>query len=73
MTGEPAAGAARLDALVNELEQTALRLRSGELEPDDAAAAVERCAELASRLGGELDAQSRSASAHEPPGQEKLL
>jgi exonuclease VII small subunit len=63
----------RLDSLIEELEQTASRLRAGELEPDDAAAAVERCAELASQLGGELDARARAASAEEPPGQEKLL
>lgn len=63
----------RLDSLIEELEQTAAQLRAGELEADDAATAVERCAELASQLGGELDAQARAASAEEPPGQEKLL
>ena len=63
----------KLDALVEELEQTAARLRSGELEPDDAAAAVERCAELASQVGGELDVQARAAALDEPPGQERLL
>jgi exonuclease VII small subunit len=63
----------RLQSLAQELERTAARLRSGELDGDDAAAAVERCAELASQLGGELDAQARAAGAAEPPGQEKLL
>jgi hypothetical protein len=63
----------RLDSLIEELERTAARLRAGELEGDDAAAAVERCAELASQLGGERDAQARTANAEEPPGQEKLL
>src|SRR5919198_92810 len=36
----------RLQSLAQELERTAARLRSGELDGDDAAAAVERCAEL---------------------------
>jgi exonuclease VII small subunit len=72
MTSEPTA-AARLETLVDELEETAVRLRSGELDGDEAALAVERCAELASRLGSELDMQARSASADTPPGQEKLL
>jgi exonuclease VII small subunit len=63
----------RLDSLIDELEQTAARLRSGELDADAAAQAVERCAELASQLGSELDLQARAATATEPPGQEKLL
>lgn len=63
----------RLDSLIDELEQTAARLRSGELDSDAAAQAVERCAELAQQAGAELDVQARAASAGEPPGQEKLL
>jgi hypothetical protein len=63
----------RLDSLIDELEQTAARLRSGELEKDAAAEAVERCAQLATELGSELDLQARAATAAEPPGQEKLL
>ena len=63
----------RLDSLIDELEQTAARLRAGELAGDEAAQAVERCAELASQLGSELDIQARAATAGEPPGQEKLL
>jgi exonuclease VII small subunit len=63
----------RLDSLIDELEQTAARLRSGELETDAAAEAVERCAQLATELGSELDLQARAATATEPPGQEKLL
>jgi hypothetical protein len=60
-----------LDQLVEELEAAAARLRSGELPPDEAADVVERCAELAGRIGAELDAQSRAAS--EAEGQERLL
>ena len=58
----------RLEALAGELEQTAGRLRSSEIEPDEAADLVERCAELAHRLGAELD---REASGER--GQERLL
>ena len=60
-----------LDDLVRELETAAERLRAGELEPEEAAALVERCAELAGQIGAELDAQSRAAS--ETEGQERLL
>ncbi|HEX2232943.1 MAG TPA: hypothetical protein VHG69_06220 [Thermoleophilaceae bacterium] len=62
---------AELDALVDELESTAARLRSGNLETDEAAALVERCAELAARIGAGLDAAGREASHGE--GQERLL
>ena len=60
-----------LDALIEELEAAAARLRAGGLEPDEAAAVVERCAELAARIGSGLDAASREASQAE--GQERLL
>jgi hypothetical protein len=60
-----------LDELVQELEAAAARLRAGELDAEDAAALVERCAELAGRIGAELDTQSRAAS--ETEGQERLL
>jgi hypothetical protein len=63
----------KLDDLVEELEHTAIRLRSGELDSDEAASAVERCADLASQLGSELDVQARAVASDEPPGQERLL
>jgi hypothetical protein len=59
------------DALSRELEEVAARLRSGDIEGAEAAELVERCAELAARIGAELDAQSRSAT--EAEGQERLL
>jgi hypothetical protein len=59
------------DALSRELEEVAARLRSGDIEPAEAAELVERCAELAGRIGAELDAQSRAAT--EAEGQERLL
>jgi hypothetical protein len=60
-----------LEELVAELEAAAARLRAEELEPAEAAELVERCAELAGRIGAGLDAQSRAASGAE--GQERLL
>ena len=60
-----------LDALVDELETAAAELRSGKLDTDEAAALVERCAEMANRLGAEIDARARGAA--ESEGQERLL
>jgi hypothetical protein len=61
-----------LDDLARELEEAAIQLRGGELDPAAAADLVERCAELAARLGGELERQARSGEGG-PPGQETLL
>ena len=67
MTAEPDS----VTALAEELEAVADRLRSGALEQDEAAALVERCAELAGRLGAEIDTRARVAG--EAEGQERLL
>jgi hypothetical protein len=61
-----------LEELVQELEQAAGRLRSGELDSAEAADLIERCAELAARLGGELEALARKGEGGSP-GQETLL
>jgi exonuclease VII small subunit len=61
-----------LEELVQELEQAAERLRSGELDSAEAADLIERCAELAARLGGELEALARKGEGGSP-GQETLL
>jgi hypothetical protein len=61
-----------LDELVRELEDTALRLRSGELGADEAAALIDRCAALALQVGSGLDRLGRDAE-REDPGQEQLL
>jgi hypothetical protein len=58
--------------LVVELEDTAAQLRSGELSPEDAAQAVERCAQLAGRIGAQLDDLARDRD-DALPGQEELL
>jgi len=57
-----------LDELIAELEQIAQRLRTGQLDPDEAAQLVDRCAELAGRVGSGLDAAARGTE-----GQERLL
>jgi exonuclease VII small subunit len=62
-----------VNELARELEELAGRLRSGELGAEEAAAAVERCAELAARLGSELDAAAREAERGDLEGQERLL
>jgi hypothetical protein len=60
-----------VEGLAEELEAVADRLRSGTLEQDEAATLVERCAELAGRLGAEIDTRARVAG--EAEGQERLL
>jgi hypothetical protein len=63
-----------LDDLIAELEDTAIRLRAGDLEPQAAAELVERCAELATRVSTELDRLGREAEREDPDdGQEQLL
>ena len=71
--------ATALEELGHELEDTATRLRAGELDPGEAARLVDRCAELAVRLGSGLDRLARDAEHDTPaggarsPGQEQLL
>ena len=60
-----------LTELIAELHSVAARLRGGDVQADEAAALVERCVELAGRIGAGLDAQGRGASQAE--GQERLL
>jgi hypothetical protein len=58
-------------ALAQELEAVAEKLRSGAIGSEEAAELVERCAELAARLGAEIDTRARAAG--ESEGQERLL
>jgi exonuclease VII small subunit len=73
MSGPETEPAAALDAAVTELESAAGRLRAGDLDPDEAADLVERCAELAARLGSELDRAARAVAEPAASGQERLL
>ena len=60
-----------LEELTAELESVADKLRSEAIDHEEAADLVERCADLATRLGAELDERGRSAGRRE--GQERLL
>jgi hypothetical protein len=63
-----------LDGLVRELDDAAARLRADEMPAAEAADLVERCAELAGRIGAELDRAGREAERDAPAeGQEQLL
>ena len=63
-----------LDQMIRELDESAARLRAGELDAAQAAELVERCAELAARVGAELDRAGREAERDDPAtGQEQLL
>jgi methyl-accepting chemotaxis protein len=60
-----------LEELASELESVADKLRADAIDAEEAADLVERCADLAQRIGAEMDARSRSAG--EAEGQERLL
>ena len=62
-----------LESIARELEQAAARLRDEGVEAGEAADLVERCAELATRAGQELEREARATPAGEQPGQETLL
>jgi hypothetical protein len=63
-----------LEELARELERSADRLRGGQVGGEEAAALVERCAELATQLVAELDrrAQESQESHAELPLNESL-
>ena len=60
-----------LSAAIEELERAAARLRAPDIEPDEAADLVERCAQLAAQVGSALD--RRASARDESAGQERLL
>ena len=63
-----------LEGLVRELEDAAARLREDDLGAEEAAELVERLADLAARVGSELDRAGREAERDTPgEGQEQLL
>lgn len=59
--------------LTARLRAAAERLRDQSLSPDEAAALVDECAQLAAAAGAELDRRARAAEAEPPPGQGELL
>jgi hypothetical protein len=60
-----------LTELAERLEETAARLRTGELDSETALNAVEECARLASEASAQVDDQARAALEPLPdlPGQ----
>jgi hypothetical protein len=62
-----------LGDLTDRLEQTAARLRAGELAPEEAATLVEACAQLAGEAAHELERRARAAADVSAPGQGELL
>ncbi len=62
-----------LESGAARLEEAAERLRAGDLDGEEAAALVQRCAELAAALGADLERESRAGPAEPVPGQEELL
>jgi hypothetical protein len=62
-----------LESGAARLEEAAAKLRAGELDGEEAAALVQRCAELAAALGADLEREGRAAPGEPVPGQEELL
>jgi hypothetical protein len=65
-----------LGSYVDELERASARLRSGELGEEEAAALVDRCAELAGRIAESLESEARAGAElplDESAEQERLL
>jgi exonuclease VII small subunit len=59
-----------LETLVTRLEQAAVALRAGDLEPERATGLADECARLAAEAGAELDRQVREGERGTPvPGQ----
>jgi hypothetical protein len=63
----------RLEVLSRRLEEAAVRLRAGDVEPEEAKRLAGECAELAAEAALELDRASRGDSQDAAPGQEELL
>jgi hypothetical protein len=57
--------------LKERLEEASARLRSGELEPEEALALIDECARLASQAAAQVEEQARAALEPLPdlPGQ----
>jgi hypothetical protein len=62
---------ADLDELTERLERVAAQLRSGDLDPAEAAERVDECARLAGEAAAALDRAARAGETS--PGQTELL
>jgi hypothetical protein len=63
----------RLSEISDRLELTARRLRSSDLDSDEATRLAAECAELAQQAASELDRLARWSPGESVPGQEELL
>jgi hypothetical protein len=63
----------RLSEISERLEQAARRLRSSDLDGDEATRLAGECAELAQQAAVELDRLARWTPGEPAPGQEELL
>jgi hypothetical protein len=64
-----------VEGLARQLERSADRLRAGQVDGDEAAALVERCAELATQIVASLERRAQGSHAELPldTEQERLL
>ena len=62
-----------LERVVERLERAAAELRTGDLDPERAAALVDECARLAAEAGAELDREVRTAEAGTGPAGQLAL
>jgi hypothetical protein len=62
-----------MQELSDRLEEAARRLRSGDIDGDEATRLAGECAELASQAAAELDRLARWSPPEGVPGQEELL
>jgi hypothetical protein len=69
----PDQSTARLSEISQRLELAARRLRSPELDGDEATRLAGECAELAQQAATELDRLARWTPGEPVPGQEELL
>ena len=79
MSEAAARDSATLERLVARLEESAGRLRGGELSPEAAAEVIEQCVLTASQAAAELERLARAAASEgttgppTPPTQDQLL
>jgi hypothetical protein len=69
----PEEAAARLTEISERLEDASRRLRSGDVDGEEATQLAGECAELAQQAAAELDRVARFAPPGGVPGQEELL
>jgi hypothetical protein len=69
----PDESGSRLEAISQQLDATAARLRDGSVDSEEATRLAGECAELASQAVAELDRLARGSAYETAPGQEELL